>query len=47
MTGMLNLGLVFQLVIDGLDDEAFTQQQLVAHQHEAVLQVGTDTRDEL
>ena len=29
MAGMLDLRDVFQLVIDGLDDRAFTQQQLV------------------
>ena len=44
---MLNLRLVFQLVNDGLDNVAFTQQQLVTHEHEAVLHIGANTRNQV
>ena len=44
---MLDLRLILQLVVDGLDDEAFTKQELVAHQHQAVFHIGVDAGDDL
>ncbi len=32
--GVLNLGNIFKLIDDGLDDEALTQQQSVGQQHQ-------------
>lgn len=46
MAGMLNLRLIFQLVIDGFDDIAFTQQQFISHEHEAVL-LGTNAGNQV
>ena len=44
---MIDLRLILELVVDGLDDEAFTQQELVAHQHQAVFHIGVDAGDDL
>ena len=35
MPGMLDLRDVFQLITDGLDDEAFTEQKLISKQHKS------------
>jgi hypothetical protein len=47
MPRMLNLRLILQLVVDGLNDETLPQQEFVAHQHQAVFHVGFDAGDEL
>ena len=33
--GMLDLRDAFQLIIDGLDDEAFTEQKLISKRHKS------------
>jgi hypothetical protein len=47
MARMLDLRLILQLVVDGLDDEAFPQQEPVTHQHQAVFHVGFDASHEM
>ncbi len=46
MARILDLRLIFQLIIDRLDDEALTQQ-LVAHPQQAIFHVGFDPGNEL
>ena len=45
--GVLNLRDVVELVINGLNDGAFAQEQLDLKGHEAVLHVVAQTRNEL
>ena len=47
MSGMFDLRNVLQLIIDGLDDRAFSQQQFVNPGHQAVLHVLANTCDQL
>lgn len=47
MAGMFDLRDVLELVIDGLNDAAFTQQEFVGQNHEVILHVGFDTGDKL
>ena len=47
MAGMLDLRDVFELVIDGLDDRAFPQQQLVKQRQQLVFHILTQLGDEL
>jgi hypothetical protein len=47
MAGVLDLRDVFQLVIDGLDDRAFTQQQLVKQRQQLVFHILTQLGNQL
>ena len=47
MSRMSNLGDVFQLVIDGLDDGPLANQHLVHQGHQTVLHVLTNRRNQL
>ncbi len=47
MTGMLDLGLVLQLVVNGFNDVPFTQQQFIQQRQQAVLHPGSQAGDEL
>jgi hypothetical protein len=45
-TSMLNLGNVFELVVDGFNEVAFTQEKLILEFHQAVFHVFTDAGNE-
>jgi hypothetical protein len=47
MTGVFNLGNVFQLVDDGFHDGALTLEQLISHLHQAILHGGFQLGDQL
>ncbi len=42
VTGMLDLGNVFQLVNNGFDDGAFPQQQAVCQGHQAIFHIALE-----
>lgn len=46
MTGVFNLRDVLELINDGFNDGALTQQQLVAQQHQLVFHVGLELGDQ-
>ncbi len=39
MARMLDLGDILELIIDGLDQDSFAEQELIGHHHQAVLHV--------
>ena len=47
MTGMFNLRDVFELVIDGLDNEALAQEEFVGQDDELVFHVGAQIGNQL
>ena len=47
MPGMLDLRNVLQLVVDGLDDRAFSEQQFINPGHQAVLHILAQSSDQL
>ena len=47
MTGVFNLRDIFELVNDGLNDEAFTREELVFENDELILHVFAKGRDKL
>lgn len=47
MASVLDLGDIFQLVIDGLQDRTVAQQQLVGQVHQPVLHIGFKMGNEL
>ena len=47
MPGMLDLGDILQLIDDRFDDGSFSQQDLVGHEHQAVLHILAQFGDEL
>ena len=47
MAGMLDLTDVFELVIDGLDDGSFAQEELVGPLEQAVVHLFAQFRDEM
>ena len=47
VAGMLDLGDIFELIGDGLDDGAFAQQELVRPVEQAVMHLLAELGDEL
>jgi hypothetical protein len=47
VSGVLDLGDVLELVIDGFDDSALAQQELVEQRQQAVLHVASDRCDQM
>ena len=47
MSRMGNLGDVLELVVDGLNNRAFAQEELIHQRHQAVVHILADGRDEL
>ena len=47
MSGMLNLRDVLELVIDGFNNGAFSQKELILQKHQAILHILLDRSDEM
>ena len=47
MASMLNLGDIFELVIDGLDNEALAQQEFVLKNNQLVFHIGPQVGNQL
>ena len=47
MSGVGNLRDVLELIIDGLNDRAFAQEELIYHWHQLIVHILADGRDEL
>ena len=47
MSGVFNLGDIFELIDDGFDKRSFAQQEFVGHRQELIFHIGSQLGNQL